>query len=52
MVYPGAVPEFRILKTITRGSVLQVRYLCPAQGYVGKWQDVPIVEELIHENTN
>jgi hypothetical protein len=44
-VYPGSAPEFRILKKQNGESVLQVRYICDAQGYKSKWQDIPVVEE-------
>jgi hypothetical protein len=45
MVYPNSTPEFRILKTNSEELKIQVRYSCPAQGYLSKWQDVPVVEE-------
>lgn len=45
MVYPGAIPEFRIYKTINGDAVLQVRYINIAQGYTSKWQAIPVVEE-------
>lgn len=42
-VYPGSTPEFRILKQ--NGELtFQVRYVNIAQGYTGKWQNVPVVE--------
>lgn len=44
MIYPGGTPEFRILLK-PEGQVLQVRYLKSDVGYVGKWQDVPIIKE-------
>ena len=53
MVYPGSTPEFRILIKVDGTQVLQVRYINIAQGYTGKWQDIPIVFESIkHENTH
>ena len=44
MVYPNSAPEFRILKQPNGEQMLQVRYINMAQGYTGKWQDVPVVE--------
>jgi len=44
-IYPGATPEFRILKNINSEQTLQVRYINIAQGYTSKWQDVPVVIE-------
>jgi hypothetical protein len=43
LIYPGAAPEFRILKQ-NGEQTLQVRYINIAQGYTGKWQNVPVVE--------
>jgi hypothetical protein len=45
MVYPNSTPEFRIYKTLSGDAILQVRYINIAQGYTGKWQDVPVVNE-------
>ncbi len=45
MVYPGATPEFRILKHPNGEQTLQVRYINITQGYQSKWQDVPVVIE-------
>jgi hypothetical protein len=45
MLYPGSTPEFRIYKTLSGDAVLQVRYVNIAQGYTGKWQDIPVVNE-------
>jgi hypothetical protein len=45
MIYPNSAPEFRILKTVTGETKLQVRYHCPAQNYLSKWKDVPVVSE-------
>ena len=44
-MYPGATPEFRILKKQNGDAVLQVRYINITQGYQSKWQAVPVVEE-------
>jgi hypothetical protein len=45
MVYPNSAPEFRILVKQNNEQTLQVRYICEAQGYIGKWQTIPIVKE-------
>lgn len=45
--YPGATPEFRILKKLDGTQVLQVRYLNETQKYTSRWQDIPIVKEEI-----
>lgn len=45
MTYPNAVPEFRILVRANGQQVMQVRYVHQGMGYVGKWQDVPVVKE-------
>lgn len=44
MIYPGSTPEFQILKHPNGEQTLQVRYINIAQGYTGKWQNVPVVE--------
>ena len=44
-IYPGSVPEFRILRKEDKTEVLQVRYVNTAVKYVGQWQNVPIIEE-------
>jgi hypothetical protein len=44
MLYPGATPEFRILKQPNGEQTLQVRYVNITQGYTSKWQDVPVIE--------
>jgi hypothetical protein len=44
-VYPGAAPEFRLLKKQNGVTVLQVRYINAEIGYIGKWQDIPVVED-------
>lgn len=44
MIYPGSVPEFRILIK-DNIEVLQVRYIASQVGYIGKWQDVPTIIE-------
>jgi hypothetical protein len=49
MIYPGSSPEFRIVIDLDGSQLFQVRYVNSAQGYVGKWQNVP-VEKI--EETN
>jgi hypothetical protein len=45
MIYPGSVPEFRMLVKADGAKILQVRYINTVQGYTGKWQDIPTVVE-------
>lgn len=49
MVYPGATPELRILIKQDGSQVIQVRYVNISHGYTGKWQDVPVVEEVTNQ---
>ena len=51
MIYPGSVPEFRVLKKVDGSQAFQVRYVNPVQGYVGRWQDIPVVIEDDKSNT-
>jgi hypothetical protein len=44
MIYPGATPEFRLLKQANGDHTLQVRYISITHGYTSKWKDVPVVE--------
>lgn len=44
-MYPNSLPEFRMLQNAKGESRLQVRYHCPAQGYLSKWLDIPVVIE-------
>ncbi len=46
MIYPGSSPEFRIFIKVDGMQYLQIRYVNSAQGYRGKWQDVPVVKEV------
>jgi hypothetical protein len=43
--YPGSTPELRVLAKVDGTMTLQVRYVHKVVGYVGKWQDVPVVKE-------
>ena len=53
MIYPGSIPEFRILIKKDGIQVFQLRYINTTQGYTGKWQDVPVVlESENNENIN
>lgn len=47
-IYPGSVPEFRILQKADGTMEMQVRYINTAMGYCGKWQPIPTEKE---ENT-
>ena len=44
-MYPNAASEFRILVQKDGTQRLQVRYISQSAGYLGKWQDVPMVIE-------
>ena len=52
MIYPGSVPEFRVLVKADGAQVLQVRYINTPMGYTGKWQDVPVVQEISKEHNH
>jgi hypothetical protein len=45
MIYPGSVPEFRMLLKKDGTQVMQVRYINSSMGYTGKWQDIPVAQE-------
>jgi hypothetical protein len=45
MIYPNSISEFRILVSTRGEQRLQLRYVNMAQGYVGAWQDIPMVQE-------
>jgi hypothetical protein len=44
-IYPNSTPEFRMFKKEDGTTVMQLRYLNSAMGYVGKWVDVNTEEE-------
>ena len=44
-MYPNSTPEFRLFEKSNGTQVLQIRYVNIAQGYIGTWQDVPVVKE-------
>lgn len=44
-MYPNSTPEFRILVRQDSTQEIQVRYINSTQGYVGKWQSIPMVYE-------
>jgi hypothetical protein len=50
MIYPGSIPEFRVLVKAGGVQVLQVRYVNSTMGYMGKWQNVPV--EIKDDPTN
>ena len=45
MIYPGSVPEFRILEKVDGTTVMQVKYINTHMGYTGKWMDVKMEKE-------
>jgi hypothetical protein len=45
VIYPGSLPEFRILVKENNEQELQVRYVNTAQKYTGLWAAVPKVME-------
>lgn len=47
LIYPGCTPEFRILEKQDGSKVFQVRQVNITNNYVGKWQDVPVVKEVM-----
>lgn len=52
ILYPNSTPEFRIFKKQDGSQVFQIRYLNESQNYVSRWQDIPIVEEKINDDTS
>lgn len=53
MVYPGATPELRIIIKQDGSQILQMRHVNITHGYLGKWQDVPVIlESENNENIN
>ena len=52
ITYSGGTPEFRILVKENEDFVMQVRYVKQEVGYIGKWQDVPVVREKSNEQSN
>lgn len=44
-IYPGSAPEFRVFKTLSGDSKLQIRYVNDTVGYTGAWQDIPVEYE-------
>jgi hypothetical protein len=50
MIYPGSAPEFRVLIKVDGTQVIQLRYVNITQGYIGQWQDLPVVKE--YDDTN
>ena len=51
-IYPNSTPEFRMLQKEDGTMVMQVRYICTSQGYIGKWMDVKTEQENGQTNTN
>jgi hypothetical protein len=50
MLYPGSIPEFRILVKKDGTQQFQLRYINSVQGYIGKWQVIPVVHEETTES--
>jgi hypothetical protein len=50
VIYPDSTPEFRLLVKANELQILQVRYVNTVQGYVGAWQDIPVVKEYDTDN--
>ncbi len=44
-IYPGSVPEFKMVQKENGAMVMQVRYRNDAMGYLGKWMDVQTEKE-------
>jgi hypothetical protein len=44
-VYPNSTPKFRMLHKADGTTIMQVRYICAPQGYIGKWMDVKAEKE-------
>lgn len=51
-IYPNSVPEFRIVRKKDGTQETQVRYVNMTQGYIGKWQNVPVIEVKEEKLTN
>jgi hypothetical protein len=50
--YPQSTPEFRIFIKENGNSALQIRYVNVNVGYTGKWQDIPVVQEINTKQDN
>ena len=48
-IYPGSTAEFRWLIKANGVHTLQLRYVHQAQGYRGKWQDIPVEKEIVNK---
>ena len=48
-IYPGSVPEFKMVQKENGAMVMQVRYRNDAMGYCGKWTDVQTEKETEKE---
>jgi hypothetical protein len=44
-VYPGSVPEFKMVQKSDGTMEMQVRYINAGQGYTGKWMAVQTEKE-------
>jgi hypothetical protein len=50
MLYPNSTPEFRIFVKQDGTQEIQVRYINISQGYLGKWQVIPVIKEETTES--
>jgi hypothetical protein len=49
-IYPGSVPEFKMVQKTDGTMEMQVRYINSAMGYTGKWMAVQTEkEEATHD---
>lgn len=48
-IYPGSVPEFKMVQKADGTMVMQVRYINAPMGYCGKWTDVQTEKETEKE---
>ena len=49
-IYPGSVPEFKMVQKSDGSMEMQVRYINAPMGYTGKWMPVNTVkEETTHD---
>lgn len=51
MIYPGSVPEFRILIKQDGTQEFQLRYVNATQGYISKWQSINVEYENVDSDT-
>jgi hypothetical protein len=44
-IYPGSVPEFKMVQKSDGTMEMQVRYINTMQGYTGKWMPLQVEKE-------